>query len=163
MFLLLHQLYIFLFYMSQALSRTSFSFAHIPLFQNLVELSVVLPVDLSSEALQVILTKSHHLKALEFLTGVYLPKDCENYMFPIPCCFGTSLKTIKIYYFYGNEAELNAIKFLLQEASVLETLYVYIDDEHDYDSPTGEDTLEEIYEQIMQYPRASKDCELELE
>ncbi|CAL0332096.1 unnamed protein product [Lupinus luteus] len=95
--------------------------------------------------------------------GVYLPKDCENYIFPLPCCFGTYLKTIKIYYFYGNEAELNAIKFLLQEASVLETLYVYIDEEHDYDSPTGEDTLEEIYEQIMQYPRASKDCELELE
>ncbi|KAE9606441.1 putative F-box domain, FBD domain, leucine-rich repeat domain, L domain-containing protein [Lupinus albus] len=95
--------------------------------------------------------------------GVYLPKDCENYIFPLPCCFGTYLKTIKIYYFYGTEAELNAIKFLLQEASVLETLYVYIDEEHDYDSPTGEDMLEEIYDQIMQYPRASKDCELELE
>ncbi|KAF1861268.1 hypothetical protein Lal_00013994 [Lupinus albus] len=150
-------------YAFEALSRTSFSFEHIPLFQNLVELNVVLPIDLSSEALQVIFRNSHHLKALNFLMGVYLPKDCENYIFPLPCCFGTYLKTIKIYYFYGTEAELNAIKFLLQEASVLETLYVYIDEEHDYDSPTGEDMLEEIYDQIMQYPRASKDCELELE
>lgn len=96
------------------------------------------------------------------IQGVALSKGHENYMFPLPNCFGTYLKTIKMCGFTGNDSELNAIKFLLKEAPVLETLYIYSND-YVFDSPSAAETLDNLYVQIMDFPRTSKDCEIDLE
>ncbi|KAK7253177.1 hypothetical protein RIF29_37679 [Crotalaria pallida] len=116
----------------QALSRMSFSpDLHIPLFRNLVELNVEgSSIDLSSEALLVILRNSPYLKALNF--------DM----------------TLKICNFMAYDEEIYAIFALLSVSWVLETFYISINHNHDFESPTGEDMLQGILAQIVQFPRA---------
>lgn len=79
----------------------------------------------------------------------------------MPACFGTHLKIIKIYGFCGFEGELNAIRFLLQTAQVLDALYLYID-EYGFDY-LWEERLERLYKQILGFPKASLDCDIILD
>ncbi|XP_027362530.1 F-box/LRR-repeat protein At3g26922-like [Abrus precatorius] len=144
-------------YVAEALSRTSFLIGHLSLFNKLVELRVisVSPIGFSCDALLAILRNSPILETLELVMGVSLPQSGANNIDPLPACFGTHLKTIKIYGFAGSEVELNAIKFLLQAASALDAFYIYSNG-YDFDSPAGIERLNVLHQRIMQFPRASE-------
>jgi hypothetical protein len=86
-----------------------------------------------------------------------------EYINPLPTCFETHIKIIRIYGFCGNEEELNAIKNLLQIAQVLlDKLYIYFN-VFDFDSPERTKKIERLYGQIVGFPRASVDCVIHLE
>lgn len=96
------------------------------------------------------------------MQGVSLPEDGANNIGVLPACFGAHLKTIKIYGFSGKKGEMRAIKFLLQATPVLETLYVY-SNPYSFDSRAGTKRLVKLFYKIDEFPRASEDCEIELE
>ncbi|KAK7308169.1 hypothetical protein VNO77_41766 [Canavalia gladiata] len=149
---------------AEALCRTPLLMVHLPLFYNLVELRVVSvsPIDFSCDALLAILRNSPVLETIEFVMGVSLPQNGSNNIGLLPTCFITHLKTIKIYGFSGNEGELDAIQYLLQAAPVLDAFYIY-SNAYDFDSFAGVNRLSMLYEQIVQFPRASVDCDIDLE
>ncbi|XP_061354565.1 F-box/LRR-repeat protein At3g26922-like [Gastrolobium bilobum] len=153
---------------AEALCHSSFLIANLSLFYNLVELRVVSgvsPINLTCEALLTVLRKSPSLETVEFVMGVSLPSlprnDATN-ISPLPACFGTHLKTIKIHGFSGNVEELNAIRFLLRAASVLDTLYIY-HNEYEFDCPEGPERLNHLYDLIERFPRTSVDCEVDFD
>ena len=85
-----------------------------------------------------------------------------NIINPLPGCFCTKLKVVKIYDFCGSDGELNAIKFLLQKTLVLDTLYIQYNESH-FDSPEGTEMLDMLLQQIYEFPKASMDCDIEVE
>ncbi|XP_015941621.1 F-box/LRR-repeat protein At3g26922 [Arachis duranensis] len=97
----------------------------VPVFSNLVEFRLFSdsPSELSYEPLLEMLKKTPCLRVISFENGVYMPIDRAN-MDPLPMCFKTHLKTIRIYNCGGLEKELHGIKILLQSATVLKTLHV---------------------------------------
>ncbi|KAK2400481.1 FBD, F-box and Leucine Rich Repeat domains containing protein [Trifolium repens] len=100
---------------------------------------------------------------LEQMTyGILLDKNDENEIYPIPACFETHLKIIKIHGFIGAEDQLNAIKFLLKTTQVLETLYIHTSDYY-FESHEGKRELEKMYLKILRFPKASMDCIINLE
>ncbi|XP_027366393.1 F-box/LRR-repeat protein At3g26922-like isoform X2 [Abrus precatorius] len=149
-----------------AIDSTASLLGYLPLFCNLAELEVsgaASPIRLSCEAMLTILRNSPCLQVVHFhMGGVSLPKNCANnnhIMDPLPVCFKTNLKTIKIYCFSGSDDELNAIKFLLQEASVLDKIYIYCSS-FEFDSPAESKRLKKLYKQIVRFPRESMDCKI---
>ncbi|MED6168719.1 hypothetical protein PIB30_014184 [Stylosanthes scabra] len=94
--------------------------------------------------------------------GVCMPIDHAN-MDPLPMCFKTHQKTIRIRDCRGLEEELYGIKILLQSAAVLKTLHIRCR-LYNFDSYSGtkvEVNTKEVYEKIAKFPRASVDCEIE--
>ncbi|KAJ1384331.1 Leucine-rich repeat domain superfamily [Sesbania bispinosa] len=154
-------------YAAEALCGNPFYIMHLPQFVHMVELRVVSgsgsPADLSCVGLVTILRNSPLLQAVEFDSGVTLPQNGANIIIGVlPSCFGTHLKTITIHDFSGKEGELNAIRFLLETASVLDALCI----NHNtfvFDAPGGPERLEELYMEIESFPCASDDCDIVLE
>ncbi|XP_057429637.1 F-box/LRR-repeat protein At3g26922-like [Lotus japonicus] len=145
----------------EALSHTYYFMEHLPLFHKLVELHMgasELPINLASEGCMTILRKSPILKLVNFVKGVSLPLNGENNIGPLPVCFRTHLKTIKINNFSGKEEELNAIQFLFQKALVLEEIHIYRN-ENEFDIDGGPERLDMLMEQIVEFPRVA-DCDI---
>ena len=87
-------------------------------------------------------------------------KYSANYrLHPLPACFRTHLKMIKIDGFTWDDEELNAIKFLLQAASVLETLYICCYS-FNFDTSTRSEGLKKLHKQISRFPRGSMNCKI---
>jgi len=91
-----------------------------------------------------------------------MDEDDGHYINPLPTCFKTHIKIIRIYGFCGNEEELNAVKNLLQILQVLDKLYIYFN-VFDFDSPGRTKKIERLYGKIMGFPRASVNCVIHLE
>ncbi|RDX60578.1 F-box protein, partial [Mucuna pruriens] len=142
----------------EALCCASSLITDIPLFNNLVELSVVsaAPVNLACDALMTIFRNSPILETVEFITGISMPKNDLNNIGPLPTCFETHLTTIRIYGFTGTEEEMLAIKFLLQSTPHLDALFVHINPRN-FDSTAGSKMLNRLFKQIIQFPSASED------
>ncbi|KAK7858059.1 f-box protein [Quercus suber] len=88
-------------------------FAHLPVFYKLTRLSLEsLETLFTCGAVQTILQNSPCLDFLEFQMVVCLPAYDQNYdwvLDPVPACFVTHLKTIKISEFPRDENEMNAV------------------------------------------------------
>lgn len=67
---------------------------------------------------------------------------------PVPPCFLTHLKTIKIGEYYGGDWQLDGIKMLLKYATALETIIIGINFIY-------EDNTEELAHQLLKLPRPS--------
>ena len=62
---------------------------------------------------------------------VCLPAYDQNYdwvLDPVPACFATHLKTIKISEFPRDENEMNAVNIFVENASVLERIVIGCDE-----------------------------------
>ncbi|MED6168715.1 hypothetical protein PIB30_014180 [Stylosanthes scabra] len=132
-------------------------------FSNLVKFRLFSdsPNELSDQPTLEMLKNMPCLQVITFENGVCMPIDRAN-MDPIPMCFKTHLKTIKIRDCRGLEEELHGIKILLQSAAVLKKLHVrcrlYTLDR--YSGTKEEVNTTEVYEKIAKFPRASVDCEI---
>ena len=92
-----------------------------------------------------------------------VPRYFANHILdPLPMCFRTHLKRIKIDDFCGSERQLHAIKILLQAASVLSTLRIRFHPCHFY-IPTKLEKSKKFCKQITSFPRGSTDCVIEFE
>uniref|UniRef100_A0A7N2KQ99 FBD domain-containing protein n=1 Tax=Quercus lobata TaxID=97700 RepID=A0A7N2KQ99_QUELO len=101
---------------------------HMPMFNNLLDLDFIDgSINLDSIALLKILQESPNLKTLEFSEGVSLSTDCEkvdSILDPVPPCFLSQLKCIKVGYYNGDEKELSAVKILLKNAVALDRIVI---------------------------------------
>ncbi|MED6201752.1 hypothetical protein PIB30_098208 [Stylosanthes scabra] len=137
---------------------------NLPVFSNLVEFRIFFdyPIELSYQPLLEILKKTPCLQVISFGSGVCMPIDRAN-MDPLPLCFKTHLKTIKIRDCRGLQKELHGIKILLQSAAVLKKLHVrcrlYTFDS--YSRTKVEVNTKEVFEKIAKFPQASVDCDME--
>ncbi|XP_059438540.1 F-box/LRR-repeat protein At3g26922-like [Corylus avellana] len=144
-----------------------------PMFNNLVSLLFDgLSVDLDSEALLNILQRSPCLEKLEFLAGIALSSNCEEddwVLDPVPSCFLSHLKYIKVDTHDGNKEEFSAIKILLKNSLVLEemvmtcTEYTWSFDEFEHFFSNVEKNLEKhsnLRKQLEELPRGSQNYSL---
>ncbi|KAK7858098.1 f-box/fbd/lrr-repeat protein [Quercus suber] len=101
---------------------------HMPMFNNLLNLELrQWSINLGSIALLKILQESPNLKTLEFSEGVSLSTACEkvdSIPDPVPPCFLSQLKCIKVGYYNGDEKELSAVKILLKNAVALDSIVI---------------------------------------
>ncbi|XP_022720604.1 uncharacterized protein LOC111278260 isoform X2 [Durio zibethinus] len=102
--------------------------AHLPLFHNLNNIEVFdEPMDSACRGLLNILQNSPHLESLHFLERICLSKHAEEHdriFDPVPACFLTHLKTVKICFFDESEEVLHVVKSLLETATGLEKLWL---------------------------------------
>ncbi|OMO63924.1 hypothetical protein CCACVL1_22173 [Corchorus capsularis] len=118
----------------QALTYADELAAHLPMFENLKQIEVfgLEAVDFACRGLLNIVQKSPHLESLHLLMGVRLStisEEDDKVFNPVPACFLTHLKTVKLYKFNGTEEELRVVKSLLQRARVLEKLWLNSNEE----------------------------------
>lgn len=98
--------------------------------------------------------------------GVSLSKKKEDYILDtLPVCFKKHLKIITICGCSGSKGELNAIRVLLQAASVLETLSIscFSPEFPDFDTPEGSKSLSKMFGKILCFPRGSVDCDIKFD
>ncbi|XP_050288654.1 F-box protein At4g22280-like [Quercus robur] len=116
----------------QVLNHAEELFAHLPVFYKLTRLSLEsLETLFTCGAVQTILQNSPCLDFLEFQMVVCLPAYDQNYdwvLDPVPACFATHLKTIKISEFPRDENEMNAVNIFVESASVLERIVIGCDE-----------------------------------
>ncbi|KAL3575914.1 hypothetical protein D5086_021197 [Populus alba] len=98
----------------------------LPVFQRLTRLELKRKsVDLSCRALNRLLQKLPHLDCLDFRMGVFLSKKHKNFALdPLPPCFLTQLKIIKIHTSSLTDEELHAVGILFRVSTVLEKVYI---------------------------------------
>ncbi|KAI5570298.1 hypothetical protein POPTR_011G024600v4 [Populus trichocarpa] len=98
----------------------------LPVFQRLTRLELKRKsVDLSCRALNRLLQKLPHLDCLDFRMGIFLSKKHKNFALdPLPPCFLTQLKIIKIHTFSLTDEELHAVGILFRVSTVLEKVYI---------------------------------------
>ncbi|KAK4588249.1 hypothetical protein RGQ29_019298, partial [Quercus rubra] len=130
---------------------------HMPMFNNLLDLDFIDgSINLDSIALLKILQESPNLKILEFseVTSPALPycEKVDSILDPVPPCFLSQLKCIKVGYYNGEEKELSAVKILLKNAVALERIVISF-------SKNFAGDLEKwgkVCEQFLKLPRGSK-------
>ncbi|XP_057450477.1 F-box/LRR-repeat protein At4g14103-like [Lotus japonicus] len=113
----------------QCLSYEKYTLHLLPLFNNLTRLHVDSGTwEFTNEALMDILQKTPKLEVLHIPMG-FDPQICmdgEDWILnSVPCCFKYSLKSFSISYFDGGEAEIQLLKFLLENATVLEEIRIF--------------------------------------
>ncbi|XP_057981546.1 putative F-box/FBD/LRR-repeat protein At5g22670 [Malania oleifera] len=131
-------------------------------FQNLTHLECQwMNLCLHRKGLLTILGRSPRLSSL-ILSGelTSFQYDASEWTLdPVPACFSSHLKTIEISYICGSEHDLYVIKLLLESATVLEKFVVLLNPwelDMDFKKP------QEIREQILLFPRASRKCVMEI-
>uniref|UniRef100_A0A5B6Z4A4 F-box domain-containing protein n=1 Tax=Davidia involucrata TaxID=16924 RepID=A0A5B6Z4A4_DAVIN len=112
----------------EALSCAEELFAHLPMFNTLTHLELVsVGTFLNCEGLLKILQNSSRLESLIFAEGIWLSSYFENdsqILDPVPSCFLSHLKSIEVWEFCGTEEELNLVKILLKNATVLDRMVI---------------------------------------
>ncbi|XP_059433044.1 F-box/LRR-repeat protein At3g59190-like [Corylus avellana] len=133
---------------------------HMPMFNNLVSLMfnvTEMSIDLSSEALLKILQRSPCLENLKFWTGG-LTSNCEEeddrILDPVPSCFLSHLKRIKVDRYDGDENRLSAIKILLKKAVVLEKIVIF------FSVFLSLENRVKFCKQLIELPRGSHNCKI---
>ncbi|XP_057452365.1 F-box/LRR-repeat protein At4g14096-like [Lotus japonicus] len=106
----------------------------LPMFNNLTYLDVDLGATESThEALMDILQKMPKLETLYIPTGFH-PDVCMNgkgwILNSVPCCFKSCLKLFCISDFDGGVAEMELLKFVLKNATVLGEIQLFYTDAH---------------------------------
>ncbi|XVE52848.1 hypothetical protein DITRI_Ditri02bG0157300 [Diplodiscus trichospermus] len=98
----------------------------LPLFPNLNHLEVTRgALNFDCRVLLKILHNSPHLESINFAMGIHFSESSMRdgwRLDPVPLCFLTQLKTIKVENFKGGEEEVNALKTILKSARVVERI-----------------------------------------
>ncbi|XP_057439838.1 F-box/LRR-repeat protein At4g14103-like [Lotus japonicus] len=107
----------------------SYDFHLLPMFNNLTHLNVDLGNFMfTEEAIMDILQKTPKLEVLNIPMGFYpdICLDGEDWILnSVPSCFKNSLKLFSISNFDGGEAEIQLLKFLLENATVLSEIRIF--------------------------------------
>ncbi|PRQ34515.1 putative F-box domain, FBD domain, leucine-rich repeat domain, L domain-containing protein [Rosa chinensis] len=114
-----------------------------------------------SKALLRMLGICPYLQTLIFFQEINLSSDDANndgVLEPLPPCFLTSLKQIEVREFYGDENNLCAIKILLKNAMVLETMILTC--MHNFVG--GSEKKKDVNKQLSDLPKGSESCEVVL-
>ncbi|GMY36933.1 F-box/FBD/LRR-repeat protein At5g56420-like isoform X1 [Fagus crenata] len=132
---------------------------HAPVFNNLIYLEFNGVPNLGCLLLK-ILEKFPSLNILSFLEGIY--SNCENddgILDPVPPCFLSHLKCIKVCNYIGSGKQPSAMKILLKNAVVLDKMVL------SYSNRFAQDFLKrrKATEQLLEFPRGSKNCEFVFE
>ncbi|XP_059436990.1 uncharacterized protein LOC132170101 [Corylus avellana] len=94
-----------------------------PMFNNLMDLEFIgMSIDIHCATLLVLLQKFPCLKTLKFSEGIGAKSD--GILNPVPPCFLSQLKCIKIDKYGGYDYELSAVKILLDNAIVLDEIVI---------------------------------------
>ncbi|KAJ6935086.1 hypothetical protein NC652_010170 [Populus alba x Populus x berolinensis] len=70
------------------------------------------------------LKKQWHGFDFGFLIGIFLSKFKNSALDPVPPCFLTQLKIVKIHTFDATEEELHAVRILFRVSTVSEKVYI---------------------------------------
>ncbi|XP_030469708.1 F-box/LRR-repeat protein 13-like [Syzygium oleosum] len=102
-------------------------FDSFPVFRSLTQLKLdIRPTYLDCRALQVMLSQSPCLRSLVFAAGLIEDSGIDGWTLdPVPQCFLSSLKEIRICNFIADDHELLAVRVLLRTAEVLEKLFIH--------------------------------------
>ena len=77
----------------------------------------------------------------------------------MPPCLLSPLNCIRVCCYHGDEKELSAIKFLLENALVLNKIVIYCSKHLAGDL----EKREKVFEQLLKLPRWSKNCDFVFE
>lgn len=103
-----------------------------------------------------LLEKTPNLESLNFDEGFDDHMSDGTWMFGrVPSCFASSLKTVRIAYFDGKRIEMQFIRFLLQNATVLERIILC--SSSDYTKRREQ----KVRSRLNKLPRGSKSCVIE--
>ncbi|PRQ34519.1 putative F-box domain, FBD domain, leucine-rich repeat domain, L domain-containing protein [Rosa chinensis] len=145
------------------LANVSELLAQMPLFNDLTTLVLdSVRVDLDCEGLLRMLQNCPCLQTLVFSEGISLSSGDANddgVLDPLPPCFLTSLKEIKVYAFYGDEDEIYAVESLLKTAMVLEKVIVTFAKSLE----GGPEEINDVGRQLSDFPKGSEICEIVLQ
>ncbi|XP_022747533.1 FBD-associated F-box protein At5g56370-like isoform X5 [Durio zibethinus] len=134
---------------------------HLPTFYNLTTLNAsmngpyVMNDDYTSGALIYVLQKSPNLKSLILSRG-FEPEDVDMIMDIVPGCFQHCLKSVLIYNVDGAAQELCSLKYLYENAPVLESLSVICSPQLTKDL----EKQEEIRHELEQLRGGSGSCKI---
>ncbi|KAF8029607.1 hypothetical protein BT93_E2128 [Corymbia citriodora subsp. variegata] len=130
-----------------------------PVFRSLTQLKFdISPVYLDCRALQVMLSQSPCLRSLVFAEGLIEDSELDGWMLdPVPECFLSSLKEIRICNFNAFEFELSAVRVLLATALVLEKLFIHCSRYY------KKKFRGNLMKHLMKLPQASDQCAISLE
>ncbi|XP_030930816.1 F-box/LRR-repeat protein At4g14103-like [Quercus lobata] len=125
---------------------------HVPMFNNVTHLEFDDgPTYLDRVALSTILEKFPRLNTLEFPEGINLSVNCKNadgIPAPVPPCFLSHLRCIKVYCYAEVQNQLPAIKNLLKNAVALDKIVI----------SSNNHFARDFEKQLMEFPRGSKNC-----
>ncbi|KAK9267800.1 hypothetical protein L1049_010236 [Liquidambar formosana] len=127
------------------------------MFNNLTDLQLILrSIHFDCKALHKILQNSPRLESLVFDEGVRLStsfvKD-DRLLDPVPPCFLSHLKCIKVYNFDGNKDQLYVMKILLKNATVLDKMVIT---SRVHVGRLG--LKKKVRKQLLKLPRGSMSC-----
>ncbi|KAI6670863.1 hypothetical protein NL676_005748 [Syzygium grande] len=126
----------------------------LPVFSNLTELALDAfnGLLLESRFLVAMLDKCPRLSHLSFTRSIHAESETADAIFnPMPRCFISSLKVIKIGRFQLGDKALLAIRNVLRTAGVLEKLFIH--------PPWGKQLPDSLLPLLNELPRASDQCE----
>lgn len=130
-----------------------------PVFRSLTRLKFdISPVYLDCRALQVMLSRSPCLRSLVFARGLIEDSEMDGWTLdPVPECFLSSLKEVRICNFKAEDFELSAVRVLLGTAEVLEKFFIHCSRHY------RENFQGSLMKHVMKLPRASDRCAISLE
>ncbi|XP_059439932.1 F-box/FBD/LRR-repeat protein At2g04230-like isoform X2 [Corylus avellana] len=135
---------------------------NMPTFNNVKDLELNgTPLDLDCEALLEILQCFPRLENLKILREINLSSSCEEderILCPMPPCFLSHLKWIKVNCYNGDEKKLSVIKIFLKKAIALEEVVISLEN-------LGWNLEKQLKacKQLMELSRASQNCKIVLE
>ncbi|XP_059438753.1 F-box/LRR-repeat protein At4g14103-like [Corylus avellana] len=149
--------------MVKVLSDSPEFLPHMPMFNNLIDLIIVdNEVDIDCTVLLKILQKSPCLQTLNFSKGISLSLNWEEddmILDPVPACFLSHLKWIKVGRYFGLEKELFAVKILLKNAIVLDKIIITFP----FSYTRNFEEHVKVLTQLLELPRRSQNCKIILE
>ncbi|GMY36939.1 F-box protein At4g22280-like isoform X1 [Fagus crenata] len=140
----------------EALSYREEFLAQLPKFLNLTHLELCVDfADMASGALMKVFQNSPCLTSLEFNGGIELTRE-DWTLDPVPPCFLTHLKTIKIVDFLGTGEEVLVVRSFLRNTAVLEKLVIFWSEEF---SGQGDFHKQKaVNDDLLALPKGSQNC-----
>ncbi|KAB1221847.1 hypothetical protein CJ030_MR2G004003 [Morella rubra] len=94
------------------------------------------------------------------IQGISFPSDLDNddgILDPVPPCFKSHLKCIKVIDYTAHEESLLAMKILLKKAAALDTMVISW-------CPEGDLVKQKLFEPLLElFPKGSNNCEIVFE
>ncbi|XP_059439460.1 F-box/LRR-repeat protein At3g58900-like isoform X2 [Corylus avellana] len=133
---------------------------HMPMFNNLTDLILYdgyWSVALDSVLLR-ILHKSPCLETLKFWKGIRLWENDDWILDPVPPCFLSHVKWIEVGDYDGDREEFSAVKILLKNAVVLNEIVIFCS----VHLRGNLEKQENLYKQLIEIPKGSRNCKIVL-
>ncbi|KAK0583881.1 hypothetical protein LWI29_004430 [Acer saccharum] len=128
-----------------------------PTFPNLIRLELNIEARFGWKLLPYFLESSPNLEVLilemDYLLTEYIPEDFVNFESKnVPSCLKLHVKTIEIKNMMGEEDELQVVSYMLRNCVVLKEFNAHISDKAE--------SKEDLWREILMYPRGSAACEI---